>query len=172
MGQLKSPRKSVAQYLCRVSLLLSVPFVVPHLVFAQAAAEAAGATSTSTGMTTGAKAPAVSPKPATAENNSYLAPREGPPPEEANRKTLEKAAGKDAAKLLLRSVPSGARVYINELFVGRAPLLLIVSPGKYRVQMRGERQELGERVVGLLPNDTQNVTIGLILRYPSRISVK
>jgi hypothetical protein len=38
--------------------------------------------------------------------------------------------------------------------------------------MRGERQELGERLVGLLPNDTQNITIPLILRYPSRISVK
>ncbi len=171
MGQLKSRRQTAALYLCS-SLLLSVPFIAPYLVFAQAAAETAGATSTSAGMTTGAKAPAVSPKPATAENNSYLAPREGPPPEESNRKTLEAGAGKDAAKLLLRSVPSGARVYVDELFVGRAPLLLMVPPGKYRVQMRGERQELGERVVGLLPNDVQNITIALTLRYPSRISVK
>ena len=169
---LKSPRKRVARSLCRIVLPVCVPFVVPHLVFAQAATEAAGATSTSAGMTTGAKAPAVSPKSATAENDSYLAPREGPPPEETNRKTLEEGAGKDAAKLLLRSVPSGVRVYVNELFVGRSPLLLIVPPGKYRVQMRGERQELGERIVGLLPNDTENVTIALTLRYPSRITMK
>ena len=172
MGERKFPRLRTAQCLCRVSLVLAVPCLVPYLVFAQAATEAAGATSTSAGMMTGAKAPAVSPKPAAAENNSYLAPREGPPPEETNRKTLQEGAGKDAAKLLMRSVPSGARVYVNELFVGQAPLLLIVPPGKYRVQMRGERQELGERLVGLLPNDTQNITIPLILRYPSRISVK
>ena len=172
MGQLKSPRKTVALYLCRVVLLVSVPFIVPHLVFAQAATEAAGAASTSAGLATGAKAPAVSPKSATAANDSYLATREGPPPEETNRKSLEEGAGKDAAKLLLRSAPSGARVYVNELFVGRSPLLLIVPPGKYRVQMRGERQELGERIVGLLPNDTENLTIALTLRYPSRISMK
>ena len=172
MGERKFPRLRTAQCLCRVSLVLAVPCLVPYLVFAQAATEAAGATSTSAGITTGAKPPAVSPKPATAENDPYLATREGPPPEETNRKTLEEGAGKDAAKLLLRSVPSGVRVYVNELFVGRSPLLLIVPPGKYRVQMRGERQELGERIVGLLPNDTENVTIPLTLRYPSRITMK
>jgi hypothetical protein len=38
--------------------------------------------------------------------------------------------------------------------------------------MRGERQELGERLVGLLPNDTQNLMIPLTPRYPARISVR
>jgi PEGA domain len=181
MGRLSSPvKKNAMQRMCKVATLLLVPFLVPCLGFAQAAAETAGATSASAGMSAGVKAPAVPATPNTPaaapsappKDSPYITLREGPPPEDINRKTLEEHAGKDAAKLLLRSSPSGARIYVNELFVGPSPLLLIVPPGKYRVQMRGERQELGERVVGLLPNDTQNITIVLAPRYPARISIR
>ena len=165
---LKSPKRT-AKCLC----LLLVSFCLSRPTFAQSTTEAAGAASSSAGMAAGTKAPVVLAGPSSPGNSSpYITPQEGPPPEETNRKTLEGRAGKDAAKLLLRSVPSGARVYVNELFVGQSPLLLILPPGKYKVQMRGERQELGERLVGLLANDTQNLTIPLTPRYPARISVR
>jgi len=181
MGRLSSPvKKSAMQRTCKVVALLLVPFLVPCLGFAQAAVETAGATSASAGMSAGVKAPAVPAAPSASavapiappKDSPYITLREGPPPEDINRKTLEEHAGKDAAKLLLHSSPSGARIYVNELFVGQSPLLLIVPPGKYRVQMRGERQELGERLVGLLPKDTQNITIVLAPRYPARISIR
>jgi hypothetical protein len=57
------------------------------------------------------------------------------------------------------------------VFVGRTPLLLIVPPGKYKVEMRGKREEVGERLVGLLPNETQDLALTLASRYPARISV-
>ena len=170
MGLLKSLKRVAT---CQAFMLLLVSFCMSCPTFAQSTTEAAGAASSSAGMTAGTKAPVVLAGPSSTGNGSpYIAPREGPPPEETNRKTLEERAGKDAAKLLLRSVPTGARVYVNELFVGQTPLLLILPPGKYKVQMRGERQELGERLVGLLPNDTQNLTIPLTPRYPARISVR
>jgi len=89
-----------------------------------------------------------------------------------NRKALEQRAGKDAAKLMLRSVPSEALIYIDGKSVGRTPLLLIVPPGKYKVEMRGQREGFGERLIGLLPNETQELALTLVLRYPARISVQ
>ena len=89
-----------------------------------------------------------------------------------NRKALEQRAGKDAAKLMLRSVPSEALIYIDGKSVGRTPLLLIVPPGKYKVEMRGQREGFGERLIGLLPNETQELALTLVLRYPAKISVQ
>jgi hypothetical protein len=86
-----------------------------------------------------------------------------------NRKALEQRAGKDAAKLLLQSVPSGAMAYMDGTFVGRTPLELIVPPGKYKVEMRGKLEEFGESLVGLLPNETQKLTLELALHYPAKI---
>lgn len=139
----------------------------------QAAAETAGATSSSSGVTTEVVRSPISVSPAPTESTpQHLAIREGPPPEETNRKALEQRAGKDAAKLLLRSVPSEARVYIDGSFVGRTPLLLVVPPGKYNVEMHGPREEFGGRLVGLLPSDTQQVVLTLTSRYASHVSVR
>jgi hypothetical protein len=89
-----------------------------------------------------------------------------------NRKALEQRAGKDAAKLMLRSVPNEALIYIDGKSVGRTPMLLIVPPGKYKIEMRGQREGFGERLIGLLPNETQELALTLVLRYPARISVQ
>ena len=91
---------------------------------------------------------------------------------ETNRRALEQRAGKDAAKLILRSVPNEALVYIDGKPVGRTPLLLIVPPGKYKVEMRGQREGFGERLIGLLPNETQQLALTLVLRYPAKISLR
>jgi len=94
------------------------------------------------------------------------------PADVTNRKALEQRAGKDAAKLVLQSVPSNALIYIDGMFVGRTPLLLIVPPAKYKVEMHGQRDGFGERLIGLLPKETQQLTLTLELRYPAKLSIQ
>jgi hypothetical protein len=96
---------------------------------------------------------------------------EAPPPAETNRKALERDSGKHPAKLLLRSTPGSAEVFVNDLTVGRAPVLLFVAPGKYKVGMRGDHQEWGEQTVGAMPDETQVVLIHLRPRYPSSVTL-
>jgi hypothetical protein len=103
---------------------------------------------------------------------SHLIVLPGPPVDEVNRKALEEHTGPDAGKIMLHSVPTGAQIYINGLLVGRTPLLLVVPPGKYRIEMRGQRQEYGKRSIGLLPNETQDIIVTLSSLYPTRISTR
>jgi hypothetical protein len=177
----------------RMSGLIFVLAVAPQIVRAQAAAEQAGATNSSAGVAATTEkeikpagtakdsggARLVSPtmatpaKPAEASQGSaHLVANDGPPPEEVNRKALEENAGPDAGKLLLRSTPAGAQVFINGAYVGKAPMLLIVPPGKYKVEMRGGRMETGSQIVGLLANQTQQVAMTLRQLYPSSVSTK
>src|SRR5215472_16070096 len=46
--------------------------------------------------------------------SSNLVATVGPPPAEVNRKALESNSGQHAAKLLLRSVPANAEVFVND----------------------------------------------------------
>jgi hypothetical protein len=88
---------------------------------------------------------------------------------EANRAALEDKAGPGAARLLLRSTPSQAQVWIDGKAVGKTPLLLIVAPGKYKIELRGAKQEHAERECALLPRETQEIVMNLQKVYPSRI---
>ena len=97
-----------------------------------------------------------------------VAPEQNSP----NRKALEDQAGPDAGKLMLHSVPSGAQIFINGLFVGRTPMLLVVPPGKYKLEMRGQRQDYGKRNIGLLPRETQDIIVTLGSLYPGRVSTR
>ncbi|MGA7919501.1 MAG: PEGA domain-containing protein [Candidatus Acidiferrales bacterium] len=110
--------------------------------------------------------------PSAAGSSPHLIARSGPPAEEVNRKELEEHAGRDAGKLLLRSTPSGAQIFINGSIVGHTPLLIMVAPGKYIVEMRGGRDDVAQRIVGLMANDTQEVTLKLAPHYPANISTK
>ena len=104
--------------------------------------------------------------------SAHIVAPDGPPPEEVNRKRLEADAGPDAGKLLLRSKPAGAQVFINGDYVGKAPMLLIVPPGNYKVEMRGGRLETGTKSVGLLANQTQEVALTLRQLYPAEVQTK
>jgi len=104
------------------------------------------------------------------KKQSHLAAPAGPPPEIVNRQALEQHAGKDACKLLLRSIPTAAQVFVEGAFVGNSPLLLVLSPGKYQIEMRGRRLESAERVVDLLPRETREVALSLTMRYPTRVT--
>jgi hypothetical protein len=172
----------------RMSGLMLVLAVSPQIVRAQAAAAQAGSSSASASATTEKEIkPAGSPgtrliptsistttiksTDATSPSAHIVAP-DGPPPEEVNRKALEENAGPDAGKLLLRSTPAGAQVFINGAYVGKSPMLLIVPPGKYTVEMRGARMETGSKIVGLLANQTQTIAMTLRQLYPSSVTMK
>jgi PEGA domain len=91
---------------------------------------------------------------------------------EANRQALEGHPGKDAGKLMLRSVPAQAYVRINGKIVGRTPLLLVIPPGQYKLAMDGTRMEHVEREVDLLPHETREYSLTLKPLYPTQVEVK
>ena len=88
-----------------------------------------------------------------------------------NRRALEAKAGKDAAKVMLRSQPDGAWVMIDGKGVGKTPLLLILAPGVYKVEMQITQREASQRQVDLLPKETRDVLLTLAARYPTRLEV-
>jgi PEGA domain len=90
----------------------------------------------------------------------------------ANRKALEQRAGKDAAKLMLRSTPTDAYVKINGNAVGRTPILLVVPPGRYDVVMDGKRMEHAEQNIDLLPKETREFLLPLKQLYPTEVRVQ
>jgi PEGA domain-containing protein len=143
---------------------------------AQAVGEAAATSSVAGGVSAQAGTVVVPPTKAAAaatvpSSSPHLAASSGPPPEVVNRQALEGRAGKNACKLLMRSTPTGAQVWIDGEFVGNTPLLLLVPPGKYQIQMKGQRLEYAKQVVSLLPRETQEVALTLAVRYPLRITV-
>jgi hypothetical protein len=141
----------------------------PGVVTAAAGVTTGKTTDSATGA---AKKPDVIATPASFAGSPHLIAKTGPPEDEVNRKSLEETAGKDAASLLMRSTPTGAQIFINGAYVGRAPVLLSVAPGKYKIEMRGEHDDSAERTIGLLPRDTQKISMILGTRYPNRISIQ
>jgi hypothetical protein len=138
---------------------------------AQAVAEAAGATSVSAGVAAGAKPPVVIPKfPAIASGTQHLIASAGPPPQETNVREFQSQAGKDAGKVLLRATPTQAQIWVNGKIVGKTPLLLVLAPGKYEVEMRGARGETGKGTIALLPHETRELAVQLHSLYPARVS--
>jgi len=146
----------------------------PQRAAGQDLAEAGALTSRSAASASSIKAPEVpsvkAPEDSSKSPHLLVAPVQHP--EVANRQALEQKAGKNPAKLLLRSTPSGAQVFVNGMFVGNTPLLLVVAPGKYEVELRGSRLEHARNSVDLLPNETRTVSLSLSARYPTRVAVK
>ena len=140
---------------------------------AQAIAETAGATSVSA-TATGAAKPAMMPKlpGATASGSQHLIASAGPPPQEINVREFQAGAGKDAGKVLLRATPAEAQIWINGKIVGKTPLLLVLAPGKYEVEMRGARGENGKSTVDLLPRETRELLVKLHSLYPARVKAQ
>jgi hypothetical protein len=90
----------------------------------------------------------------------------------ANRKALEAHAGKNAAKLMLRSKPSQADVNIDGKPVGKTPLLLVLSPGQYDVAMNGKRMDHAEQTIDLLPKETREFLLPLKQLYPTSVKIQ
>lgn len=149
--------------------VLSIP-----AAHAQAAAETAGATSAAATATASIKPPAYATTPAASAQTSpgHLPQLVGPPPEVVNRRNLEQHAGKDAAKLLIRSNPSGSQVWVNSSFVGSTPMMLVLAPGKYHVEFRGPRQETAASAIDLLPRETRELAPTLTAHFPTRVIIR
>ena len=88
-----------------------------------------------------------------------------------NRHALEAHAGKDAAKLMLRSVPDSAWVRINGKVVGQTPLLIQVAPGIHQVEMESALREAAQTQVKLLPKERQEIQLTLVSRYPAHVQI-
>ena len=176
--QIRASRKLVV--LLPAAALACLCFTLSNPVCGQAVAEAAGANSVSAGVGSSIKAITMPKFPATGAGSSsstsasssspHLIASAGPPPEETNRKSLEGSAGKDAGKLLLRATPVEAQIWVNGKIVGKTPLLLVLAPGKYQVEMRGSRGQTGKRSVDLLPRETRELAVKLDQLYPSRVT--
>jgi len=157
----------------RIAVVSAVVVVCCGVARGQAAAEYAGAASVSASTTAAEKSvmvPAPS-KPSAPKASTHLVIRTGPPPEVVNRNALEQGAGKDASKLLLRSTPSPAQVWVDGAFVGNTPILLIVAPGKYEVEARGQRLESAKQTVALLPRETREISFKMTVLYPTTVSI-
>ena len=136
----------------------------------QAIAEAAGATSVSAAAASSVKPPQIPvPGMAGAPSQHVITPS-GPPPQEVNVSNFQSHAGKDAGKVLLRATPAEAQIWVNGKIVGKTPMLLVLAPGKYQIEMRGARGETGTGSVDLLPHETREVLIKLHQLYPGRVT--
>jgi hypothetical protein len=150
-------------------------------IHGQAVAETAGANSVSASVASSIKPPTMPKFPGTGSGASssassasssspHLIASAGPPAEETNRKSLESTAGKDAGKILLRATPVEAQIWVNGKIVGKTPLLLVVAPGKYQIEMRGSRGQTGKRSLDLLPRETRELAVKLDQLYPGRVA--
>ena len=151
-----------------------VIFFSPRCAHAQTIASSAGAASP-TGVTytvMGGTASSSGTSPQGQSKSPHVADPGGPPADEVNRKALEPRAGGSGGKLLLRSVPDRAQVFVDGAYVGRTPLLLIVAPGKYNIEMRGQREATGKRTVELAAKETQEIALTLTPRYPDHVATR
>jgi hypothetical protein len=155
------------------TLLLLLASLPGSAARAQATTEAAAATGASSVSAGSSKSTTSSSsnrsRPA---KSAYVAAPSGPPADETNRKSLEANAGPDAGKLMMHSVPTGAQIFINGLYVGHAPLLLLLAPAKYKVEMRGQRQEVGQRTILLEAHETHEIVVTLAPKYPGKVSTQ
>ena len=163
-------------------MLLGVLVVSVQTVRAQTAADstatasskmfASAAKATTFTLSSPAKKNVLPPSSAKQISSPHLLVRDGPPLNMVNRKEFENNAGDKSGKLFQRSVPSGADIFVNDLLVGRTPLLMVIAPGPYKIEMRGARDDSGNANVGVIPKETRTVEIDLKQRYPSNISLR
>lgn len=152
--------------------ILAAAFWLPSCLWAQAATEYSAVTSNAGVEANRAKNTAPLFPPSTPQDSAkltHLPLRNSPSPEVVNRRVLEERAGKDAAKLLLRSLPAGAQVWIDGVFIGNTPMLLLLAPGKYVIEMRGARLEYASQSVALLPRETKEAVLRLVTKYPVKV---
>ena len=110
----------------------------------------------------------------TIDNRPGVTTRKETDLQDANRRALEQRAGKDAAKISLKSAPAKAMVRIDGKPVGQTPLLISLAPGDYKIEMEGPRMEFGKQQLTVSPNETREIDLPLSAapRYPSHIELQ
>jgi PEGA domain len=166
-------RRTVPALICPpICGTLLVAILLSSTAAAQSVVESGTTTAVMSAVTTTAKSAAVTPPAsATLAVSAHLPAPSGPPPEEANRRTLEERAGRDASKLLVRSTLADSRIWIDGKPVGNAPMLLVVPPGRYHIEIVGPHAERTQSAVALLPRETLELTLKLQSRYPNRVTM-
>jgi hypothetical protein len=169
----------VREGLARIVLLAFLMFLSARLVAAQATVEYGHAVAAAGSNLAGLAKAIDSTLSSVKKPDSTLTPdkKSGavPPSEEAsrvaNRRALEQHAGKDGAKLTLKSVPGKASVTIDGKSVGLTPLILTLAPGAYKVEMLGPRMEFGKLQVNLRAQETREVELPLspAPQYPTHV---
>jgi hypothetical protein len=96
----------------------------------------------------------------------------GPSPEATNRLALSEHAGADASKLLVRATLPESSIWINGNPVGKVPMLLVVPPGKYELELVGPHAERTRMEVALLPHETRELILKLAPRYPKEVTMR
>ena len=142
-------------------------------VHSQSTVEAAGTNSQSSAATNTMKSPNVPLVPSSAAPvvSPHVLVASVPHPEEINRRSLAQNAGTDASKLLVRSTLPESSIWIDGKRVGKVPMLIIVPPGKYLIELVGPHAERTSCVVALLPRETRELTLKLLTRYPARVTM-
>lgn len=182
---LKLPASGLFWHVLRLSLAV---LVASGCVFAQAAAEYGGATSSMAGSissinlmnkvkfpdTTQEKGSVLMSQPSKGPNVSskYIFENMKQGSVTANRKVLEEHAGKNAAKLMLRSTPTDAAVKIDGKLVGTTPILLVLAPGQYDVALYGKRMDHAAQKIDLLPKETREFDLPLKQLYPTEVMIQ
>lgn len=145
-------------------------------VWAQGSAEYAGAVSTAAGAAASSKTSKQKIDFPTSSKGKgkfrHLPEGASESPAEENRRKLEETAGEDAGTVLLRSEPTGARVWIEDKLVGTTPLLLVLSPGGYQVELRGKRMGVLKEEIEILPKEKHEFVFSLPSRYPSEVRLQ
>jgi hypothetical protein len=162
------------------SLLPALAICLAVLLFSAAASAQSSAENSGQASAAPAAAPAQRKSDGSAPDTTAQEPAKlqhfaaplGPSSDLVNRQSLEQHAGKNACKLLLRSTPSTAQVFVDGAFVGNSPLEIVVAPGKYQIEMRGQRLDSARRQVDLLPRETREVALPLTARYPTHVTAQ
>jgi hypothetical protein len=143
-------------------------------IHVQAASETSAASSVAGASSSDAKSVALPATPTEGHMNgsAHLNASSSPTTASLNRRILERQAGRDAAKLMLRSEPTGAYGWIDGLFIGKTPVLLMLAPGKHRMEIHGPRQKFASSVLELVPGETRDVAMKLTVRYPTNVIVR
>lgn len=149
--------------------------VVSESSRAQSAAEHASVVS----KTSTIKPGSVSPQPsfpaapaAAAKEPSHLPVQSAAATILTNRRALEGKAGKDSAKLLIRSEPPGAQTWVNDLYVGATPVLLILPPGSFQLKLLGRESGFTEQRINLLAREQRTALVVLPSRYATSVRLR
>ena len=75
-------------------------------------------------------------------------------------------------KLLVRSTPTGALVWIDGKPAGKTPLLVALDAGKYQIELRGSRMATAKQEIVLKPNESRKLLLQLKPRYPRQVKLR
>ena len=96
---------------------------------------------------------------------------ESPNAESSDSPAKEDQAVTGPGKLLVRSKPTGALVWIDGKPAGTTPLLVALDPGKYSIEVRGSRMAAAKQEITLKANESRKLLLQVKPRYPRTVKL-